>query len=80
LGTIDDEKENWLKDYFHDSSDLNDLGHEEITYALVPIFFGAFEHGKGKPRYNRKHSYFSLKKTKKAADSIQFQVKNKIHS
>jgi len=77
LGTIDNGKGNWLTDYFHDSRYLNDLGHEEITYAFVPFFFEAIEHGKGTPHYDWKHNYISLKKIKQP---VRFNFKLKIKS
>ncbi|RZK62467.1 MAG: hypothetical protein EOO59_02475, partial [Hymenobacter sp.] len=50
LGAVDDGQGRWAAGYWDDSYHPNDLGHAELTHAIVPSLFDALRAGKARPQ------------------------------
>lgn len=80
LGTVDDLTGKWVEGYFHDAGHPNDLGHKEMSYAIVPSLFDAILLGKKIPHYDWNRSYTTLLNKDKVARPLAMAFKSPMHS
>jgi lysophospholipase L1-like esterase len=81
LGAVDDGTGKWVVtpiNYRFDNLHPNDIGHLEMSYAIVPSLFDALNAGKPLPQLNT-NTYLSTGKSTNS-DKLVFTPENIIHS
>jgi lysophospholipase L1-like esterase len=80
LGAVDDGQGHWATGYWDDALHPNNLGHAELTHALVPSLFDALRAGKAIPR-KKPTSYITLTKGSRALppSAIRFTPEALVH-
>ncbi|MFD2874375.1 SGNH/GDSL hydrolase family protein [Mucilaginibacter ximonensis] len=77
LGSIDDGSGKWAAGYWYNDGHPNDMGHRELSYAIVPSLFDALSNGKAQPKWIDGSSA-EIGKDNKGA--IVFKPDNMVHS
>lgn len=77
LGSIDDSTGKWAAGYWYNDAHPNDIGHRELSYAIVPSLFDALSNGKAQPKWIEGSSAEIGKGNKGAID---FKPDNMVHS
>lgn len=80
LGTNDDLTGKWVDGYVNDPWHPNTIGHEEMSYAIVPSLFEAISQGLETPKYDWNKSYARIKNEQKESEAISFNVNETMHS
>jgi lysophospholipase L1-like esterase len=77
LGAVDNGTGQYTTGYFYDALHPNDLGHAEISYAMVPSLFDALQAGKIQP-IKKSGTYITMGKSG-SPDKLVFTPDNTIH-
>ena len=80
LGTIDDWQGRWVEGYVANAGHPNTLGHQEMSYAIVPSLFDAIQVGKKIPSYDWNQSYCTLSNDEHVENPLFLELKNTVHS
>lgn len=80
LGTIDDWEGRWVEGYVSNAGHPNTLGHQEMSYAIVPSLFDAMQKLKKTPSYDWNQSYCTLKNDEQYEKPLSLEIKNTVHS
>jgi len=78
LGAVDNGSGRYAAGYFWDALHPNDLGHAEMSYAIVPSLFDALQAGKGQP-VKVEGTYLSMGK-KVTYNQLQLTPQGTLHS
>jgi lysophospholipase L1-like esterase len=80
LGTIDDWRGRWVEGYYRDPWHPNAMGHEEMSYAIVPSLLDAIRAGKKPPVYDWRKNYTTIANPGGYEDPISIETDGTIHS
>jgi hypothetical protein len=80
LGTIDDGQGKWVKGYMADVGHPNYIGHQEMSYSIVPSLFEAIQKGKKTPLYDWNKSYCTIRNVAQVESPLTLVIKNTVHS
>ncbi|MDP4679783.1 MAG: hypothetical protein NWS46_05380, partial [Cyclobacteriaceae bacterium] len=80
LGSIDDWQGRWVEGHSKDAGHPNDIGHQEMSYTIVPSLFDAIQIAKKIPVYDWNQSYTTVINAKQVKSPLSLEVENTVHS